>query len=74
VSSVSEDDPVPLGPPQSHHICVAVHGALWRLTAIKDREKPLTEYGPWRSMAVNRRIRDGSENYGAPGSNPGPAT
>jgi hypothetical protein len=36
-------------------------------------ERPL-RFGLWRSMAVNRRFRDRSENHGAPGSNPGPAT
>jgi hypothetical protein len=60
-------------PPQFHHNCVTVHGVRWRFTAVGDFQKPL-RLGPWCSMAVNRRFRDRSENHGAPGSNPGPAT
>jgi hypothetical protein len=74
VSSVSKDVPaLTLGPPQLHHICVAVHGVLWRPTAVGDLRK-LLKFGPWHPMGVNCRIPDGSENHGAPGSNPGPAT
>ena len=65
--------PFALGPPPLHHICVAVHGGLWRLTAVGDFQKPL-RFGLWRPMAVKRRFADRSENHGAPGSNPGPAT
>jgi hypothetical protein len=52
---------------------VAVPDVRWRLTAVDDLQKPL-RFGPWRSMVVNRRFRDRSENHGVPGSNPGPAT
>jgi hypothetical protein len=41
--------------------------------AFVDFEKPL-RFGLRRSMAVNGRFRDKSENHGVPGSNPGPAT
>jgi hypothetical protein len=60
-------------PPQSHHNCVAVHGVLWRLTAVEALQKPLRCCPPC-PMAANRRIPDGPENHGVPGSNPGPAT
>jgi hypothetical protein len=63
----------PLRPPQCHHNPVAVPGVQWRPTGIDDLHKPL-RFGPRCLMAVNRRIRDGSENHGVPGSNPGPAT
>jgi hypothetical protein len=62
-----------LGSPQLHHLCVAVHGVRWGLTAVGDLENAL-RFGPWGSMAVNRGFRDRSENHGVPGSNPGPAT
>jgi hypothetical protein len=62
-----------LGPPQFHHNCVAVYGVRWRSTAVSALRKPL-RFGLWRSVAVNHRFQDGSENHGAPGSNPGPAT
>ncbi len=62
-----------LGSPQSHN-CVAVRGVRWRFTVVCDLRRVPREYGPWRSMAVNRNIPDGSENHGVPGSNPGPAT
>jgi hypothetical protein len=62
-----------LSSPQLHHICVEVYGAPWGSTAVGNLRIPL-RYCPWRSMAVNRRFRDRSENHGAPGSNPGPAT
>ena len=62
-----------LSPPQLHHLCLEVYGAPWESTAVGDFQK-LLGFGPWRSMAVKRRIPDGTENHGAPGSNPGPAT
>ena len=40
-----------LGSPQVHHLCVAVHGVRWRLTAVGDLENAL-RFGPWGSMAV----------------------
>jgi hypothetical protein len=59
-----------LRPPQLHHNCVAVPSVRWGFTAVGDIQRPL-RFGPWSSMAVNRRFRDKSENHGAPGSNPG---
>ena len=52
----------PRRPPQCHHNPVALPGVPWRLTAVGDLQKPL-RYAPPRPMAVNRRIRDGSENH-----------
>ena len=63
----------PLRPPQCHHNPVTVPGVRLRSTAGGDLREPRI-FGPWPSVAVNRRIRDGSENHGVPGSNPGPAT
>ena len=37
--------PFALGPPPLHHICVAVHGGLRRLTAVSVIRKPL-RFGP----------------------------
>jgi hypothetical protein len=72
--SISEGYPtLAPGSPQLHHLCVAVHGVRWRSTGLDDLQKRL-RFGLWRSMAVIRGFRDGSENHGAPGSNPGPAT
>jgi hypothetical protein len=62
-----------LRPPQLHHLCVAAHGVRWGLTAVGALQEPL-RFGLWRSMEVNRRFRDRSENHGVPGSNPDPTT
>jgi hypothetical protein len=63
----------PPRPPQCHHNCVAAHDVRWRSMAIGDLQTPL-RFAPSRPTAVNRRIPDGPENHGVPGSNPGPAT
>jgi hypothetical protein len=71
----TRDDPaLALGPPQLHHNCVAAHGVRWRSMAVGDLQEPHRDTAHGAPMALKRRIPDGSENHGVPGSNPGPAT
>jgi hypothetical protein len=53
--------------PQFHHLCVAVYGVQWRSMEFGIFQKPLG-FGLWCSMTINCGFRDGSENYGVPGS------
>jgi hypothetical protein len=39
VASPETDSALALGPPQLHHICVAVHGGRWGSTAASDLKK-----------------------------------